>query len=117
MKTIGLLGGTAWISTIDYYRLINQMVARELGGCHSAQIVLKSIDYSGSKSNYGKDDKKVSSLLREELEKLAGLNPDCLIICNNTLHKYYDVIEDDLGLKIPLFHAVRLTADHVKGRN
>ena len=113
MKTIGLLGGTAWISTIDYYRLINQMVNERLGDFHSAQLILKSIDYHDFRTNYGKNDKKVCSLLKVELEKLISLQPDCLIICNNTLHKYLDLIKGKINLEIPLFHAVDLTADYL----
>ena len=67
MKTIGLLGGTSWLSTIDYYVTLNRMVAEKLGGFHSAQIILKSIDYHNIKSCYAKDWNKVAPLLEKEI--------------------------------------------------
>ncbi len=113
MKTIGLLGGTGWSSTIGYYKLLNELVAERLGGYHSAQILLKSIDYHDIMSNYGKDHEKVAELLKQELSELITLQPDCIIICCNSLHKYYDIIKKDLKTTIPVFHAVELVADHL----
>jgi aspartate racemase len=112
MKTIGLLGGTGWSSTIGYYKTLNEMVNQRLGGYHSAKIVLKSIDYHEIMSNYGKDHEKVAQLLQEELSGLIALNPDCLIICCNSLHKYYDIIKNRLHSSIPVMHAVDLVAHH-----
>ena len=74
MKTIGLLGGTGWSSTIGYYKLLNEMVNQRLGGYHSAKILLKSIDYQDIMSNYGKDHEKVAQLLQNELSGLIALN-------------------------------------------
>ena len=112
MKTIGLLGGTGWSSTIGYYTLLNEEVNAQLGGHHSAKILLKSIDYHDILSSYGKDHAKVAQLLKEELKGLLALNPDGFIICCNSLHKYFDLIKDDLNLKIPVFHALELMAQH-----
>jgi len=53
MKTIGLLGGTGWSSTIGYYKILNELVGKRLGGYHSAKIILKSIDYHDIMSSYG----------------------------------------------------------------
>ncbi|MCD6045301.1 MAG: aspartate racemase [Gammaproteobacteria bacterium] len=113
MKTIGLLGGTGWASTIGYYRLLNELVAERLGGYHSAKILLKSIDYHDIMSSYGKDHKKVAQLLKHELKELIALHPDCLMICCNTLHKYYETIKEEIRLSMPLFHAVELVAQHL----
>jgi aspartate racemase len=112
MKTIGLLGGTGWPSTIEYYTLLNKMVHARLGGNHSAKILLKSIDYHDLLSRYGKDPKELLPLLKVELMELIQLKPDCFMICCNTLHKYYDLLKHDLGLRVPMFHAVELTAKH-----
>ncbi len=114
MKTIGLLGGTSWISTITYYSQLNQMVHAQLGGFHSAKILLKSIDYHEIKNSYGKDDTRVAELLLNELSELISLRPDCVIICNNSLHKYYDLIKNRLSSQIPVMHAVELVTDYVK---
>ncbi len=113
MKTIGLLGGTGWSSTIGYYTLLNQLMHTRLGGHHSAKILLKSIDYHYLLSSYG-NDQKASQLLEEELAGLMALKPDCIIICCNTLHKYYDMIKDKLHSSIPVMHAVDLVAQHAK---
>src|ERR1700688_986512 len=117
MKTIGLLGGTSWSSTIDYYTLLNQLVHQRLGGFHSAKIILKSIDYHDISSNYGKDDAKIADLLLEELLDLISLNPDCILICCNSLHKFYDMIKAHVYTDIPVFHAVELVAEHSKKQN
>lgn len=114
LKTIGLLGGTGWSSTIGYYKILNEMVNQRLGGNHSAKILLKSIDYHDISSNYGKDDKMVARLLHQELLGLISLNPDCIMICCNTLHKFYDLIKDRLPSEIPVMHAVDLVAQHIK---
>jgi aspartate racemase len=113
MKTIGLLGGTGWSSTIGYYTLLNELVHQRLGGHHSAKILLKSIDYHDLWSSYG-DDQKASQLLREELAGLIALQPDCILICCNTLHKYYDKIKEQLDSDIPVMHAVDLVAEHAR---
>ena len=117
MKTIGLLGGTGWSSTIGYYTLLNEKVAQRLGGYHSAKIILKSIDYHDIMSTYGQDHAVTAGILKTELLELIKLNPDCIMICCNSLHKYYDMIKSDLNSKIPVFHAVDLVADHIKKQN
>lgn len=116
LKTIGLLGGTGWSSTIGYYKLLNELVARRLGGYHSAKILLKSIDYHDIHENYGKNHDMVASLLKTELQGLIALKPDCIIICCNSLHKYYDMISQDLSLSIPVMHAVHLVAENLKNK-
>jgi len=116
MKTIGLLGGTGWSSTIGYYSLLNTLVNERLGGYHSAKIILKSIDYHDIMSNYGKDPEKIADIVHQELIELSSLNPDCIIICCNSLHKYYDMVKYDLYFdpEIRVFHAVELVADYAK---
>lgn len=114
MKTIGLLGGTGWSSTIRYYTQINQEVNKRLGGFHSGEILLRSIDYHEIMSQYGKDHNYTSMILANRLKKLSNLEPDCIIICCNSLHKYYDLISKDLNLKTPIMHALELTAEEVK---
>jgi aspartate racemase len=114
MKTIGLLGGTGWSSTIDYYRMLNQLVNDRLGGYHSAKILLKSIDYHFIMSHYGKDHHQVADALYEELTGLIALKPDCILICCNSLHKYYDLIQERLNSSIPIIHALDLVAQYAQ---
>lgn len=113
MKTIGLLGGTGWSSTIGYYKLINEIVGSRLGGFHSAKILLKSIDYHEIMINYGKDDSAIANILKRELKEFLVLKPDCFIICCNSLHKYYDMIKSELDTNSKMFHAVELVADQL----
>ncbi len=117
MKTIGLLGWAPWASTITYYKLLNEMVNERLGGDHNARILLRSIDYHEIKSNYAKDHQHVADLVEEELQGLIALKPDCILICNNTLHKYYDIIKGRLASTIPVFHATELVAQELHQKN
>lgn len=117
MKTIGLLGGTGWSSTISYYTLLNQQVNARLGGDHSAKILLKSIDFHDIMSHFGKDNQKVEEALHDELLGLIAIQPDCIIICCNLLHKYYDLIEHCLESDIPVMHAIDLTAQQLQQKN
>ena len=117
MKTIGLLGGTSWSSTIEYYKLLNKLVNKHMGGHHSAKILLKSIDYHDIMTHYGKSHDIVAQLLKQEFSALAALKPDCILICCNSLHKYYDIIKSELGDDTPpVFHAVELVAEHLKSK-
>jgi aspartate racemase len=116
MKTIGLLGGTGWSSTIGYYKRLNELVHERLGGYHSAKIVLKSIDYHDIMSSYDKDPEKITDIFFDELLDMYSLLPDCIIICCNSLHKYYDELKCHIydSDHIPVFHAVELVAEHAK---
>ncbi len=113
MKTIGLLGGTSWPSTLDYYATLNRMVGEKLGGFHSAQIILKSIDYHDIKSCYGRDWSKVAPLLEKEIHAALALKPDIFLICNNTLHKALDELSIDFG-PVQLIHMVEETGKEAK---
>lgn len=117
MKTIGLLGGTGWSSTIGYYALLNTLVNERLGGYHSAKIILKSIDYHDIMSTYGENHEHTAALLKAELLELIALKPDCIMICCNSLHKYYDMIKDGIHSPIPVFHAVELVAQYARKNN
>ena len=114
MKTIGLLGGTSWPSTPLYYRHLNEKIAAALGGHHSAKIILYSIDYHPIKSLYPDGWNEISTFLRAELKRLDDMGPDCVLICNNTLHKGYDILVEQQkislqGLVIPLWWKQRNT--------
>jgi aspartate racemase len=123
MKTIGLLGGTSWPSTIEYYRILNELAQARLGGHHSARLLLSSIDYHEIKSRYYARWDEIPALLRTEIESFASLatgasagGPQCLVICNNTLHKAYDSFASELDLGMPVFHVVRETGAHAAAR-
>jgi len=111
MKMIGLLGGTSWPSTIEYYRYLNSNVAKTSGGFHSANLILRSIDYHSIKSKYGQNWDEIPSLLQQELAPLIATTPCCILICNNTLHRAYDEIEEVLSSSVPFIHMVKETAN------
>ncbi len=75
--------------------------------------MLKSIDYHDIRVNYGIDHDAVSQVLEKELLELIALKPDCIIICCNSLHKYYDMIKSKLASNIPIMQAIQLVADHL----
>jgi aspartate racemase len=104
MRLIGILGGTSWPSTISAYRMLNEAVQRRLTRDHSARIVLYSVDYGEMLGDWGQADR----LLLKELRKLLSFAPDCWMIANNTLHKFYDEIRGELPDAPPMFHAIDL---------
>jgi aspartate racemase len=112
MKTIGLLGGTSWPSTIEYYRILNELAQEKLCGFHSANLLLYSIDYHDIKNRYHEGWDEIPILLKNEIEKLVQMGPDCIMICNNTLHKAFDEIKAELNLRIPIFHIVEITGEY-----
>jgi aspartate racemase len=117
LKTIGLLGGTSWPSTIEYYRILNEFAQEMLGGFHSANLLLRSIDYHEIKSRYYDRWSEIPALLEQEIKAFVALGPDCLVICNNTLHKAFDVIEEELALPIPVIHIVKATGRAARSKN
>ncbi len=105
-RPIGILGGTSWPSTIEYYRQFNELAQTTLGGHHSADLLLRSIDYHPIKSLYGEAWEQIPSLLAKHLQELAACQPSCIVIANNTLHKAFDQIESELNLSVPVIHIV-----------
>ena len=109
MKTIGLLGGMSWESTIPYYRIINETVKSRLGGLHSAKIVLHSVDFHDIEQlqHAGKWE-EVGKVLAEAAASLERAGAELLVICTNTMHKVAPMIERVLS--IPLLHIADATA-------
>ena len=88
MKTIGLLGGMSWESTVTYYQIINEVVKKELGGLHSAKILLYSVDfYPIEKYQANGEWDKIADILSIEAKNLQKAAADFIVICANTTHK------------------------------
>ncbi|MDT8299453.1 MAG: aspartate/glutamate racemase family protein, partial [Spirochaetaceae bacterium] len=88
MKTIGLLGGMSWESTRGYYRLINEGIRERLGGLHSAEILMASVDFAPlSKAMEAADWTKIEAILSDRVRRLSGAGAEILLICTNTMHK------------------------------
>lgn len=113
MKTIGLLGGASWVSTVEYYRHINRKVNERLGKNHSAKIILSSIDYEEIKQYNYQNWQKIGDILMDEILRLDACGVDCILICNNTLHKAFDDIKHHLYTETPIFHIVDCAGEYV----
>ena len=116
MKTIGLLGGMSWESTVDYYRLINQGVKKNLGGLHSAKIVLYSVDFDAVEKMQGAGDwDGAAKLLINAAKNIQAAGADFLVICTNTMHKVAPQVE--ASIDIPLLHIADATAQALQQDN
>ena len=117
MKTIGLLGGMSWESSIIYYRLINEDVKARLGGLHSAKSVMYSVDFGTDIEPYmaAGDWATLDKKLVEAARHAEDGGADFILICTNTMHKAAGAIEKNV--KIPLLHIADATAEQVKAAN
>jgi aspartate racemase len=112
MKTIGLIGGMSWESTVPYYRAINEAVRTRLGGLHSAKLVLYSVDFEEIELLQRTDRWDVAGqVLGDAGRALAAAGADFLLICANTMHKVAPAVEAAAGL--PLLHVVDATAEAI----
>jgi len=110
MKTIGLLGGMSWESTVGYYRAINEGVKNALGGLHSAKIILHSVDFDPIEKLQHKGDwEGTAKILSEAALSVQAAGADFLLICTNTMHKVAPEIEK--AVQIPLLHIADATAE------
>ena len=115
MKTIGMIGGMSWESTVTYYRIINETIKRELGGFHSAKILLYSVDFDEIEKyqSSGEWDKS-ADLLSDAAERLEKAGADFIIICTNTMHKVAPQMSKHIS--IPIIHIAEATAEKLKER-
>jgi aspartate racemase len=110
MKTIGLLGGMSWESTVGYYRAINEGIKNSLGGLHSAKIAMYSVDFDPiEKLQHEGDWGGTARILSEAAQCVESAGADFLLICTNTMHKVASEIEK--AIKIPILHIADATAE------
>jgi aspartate racemase len=110
MKTIGLLGGMSWESTQSYYRAINEGVSDALGGLHSAQIVLLSVDFAPLETlQHAGDWRGVAQVLGEAARAVESAGADFLLICTNTMHRVAGEVQASVA--IPVLHIADATAE------
>ena len=115
MKRIGLLGGMSWESSAEYYRLINEATRDRLGGLHSADCLLRSVDFARvEKLQRSGDWNRAGALLAAEAMALETAGAELLVLCTNTMHKVADAITD--AIAIPFVHIADTTAQAVLGR-
>ncbi len=115
MKTLGLIGGTSWLSTIEYYRYINEYTASRLGSLHSAKLYMCSIDLAELVAMGDRNDwDGVLALFAHAAKNLERTGAEGLVICANTPHKIADGLQKQIG--IPLIHIADATAAAIKSR-
>ena len=113
MKTIGLIGGMSWESTVPYYRIINEEVGRRLGGLHSAKIVLYSVDFDEIEKCQSLGEwEKSGRILSGAAKALEAAGAELLLICTNTMHKVAPQIASMIS--IPIVHIADATADELE---
>ncbi len=109
LKTLGLIGGMSWESTVPYYRQINETVKAQLGGLHSARIILYSVDFAEVEQLQASGQwQAAGALLADVATKLEGAGADALVLCTNTMHKVAEAIT--AAVSIPLLHIADPTA-------
>lgn len=115
MKTIGLIGGTGWISTQEYYKQINERVNKKLGGLEFPRIVLYSINYGGIyECNQNEDREGVYQIIKTGAETLRDAKVDFMALCANTIHFTYDKLQEEFHL--PFIHIADATGLAIKAK-
>ncbi len=115
MKTIGLIGGMSWESSLEYYRILNQATRAQCGGLHSAKIIMFSVDFADLATLQHQGDwAEISDILVEAAQKLQMAGASMVLICANTMHRVADAIE--ARISIPLLHIADVTAAAVKAQ-
>ncbi len=112
MKTIGLLGGMSWESTVSYYRTINRVIGERLGGLHSARIVLFSVDFDEIEQMQREGRwTEAGTVLTDAARRLERAGAECVVVCANTMHKVAPEIAS--AVTIPLLHIADATATRI----
>lgn len=116
LKIIGMIGGTSWISTLEYYRNINEMINKELGGRNFAKCVIYSFNHAEIYAlNMLGDSKGVYNLLLDAAGKLELAGAECLVLCANSLHQFADELAGEVN--IPIINIADATANEINRRH
>jgi len=115
MKTIGLIGGMSWESSLEYYRIINETVKEKLGGFHSAKCLMYSVDFEEVEKlqRNGKWD-EATALMIDAAQRVKKGGADFVVICTNTMHKMAEEVQSSIN--IPLLHLADVTAERIKAQ-
>ena len=112
LKTIGLIGGMSWESTVTYYKIINETVKEKLGGLHSAKCILYSVDFQEIEECQANGNwEKSGEILGEAAYNLEKAGADFIVICTNTMHKVINQIKEKIS--IPILHIAEMTAEKI----
>ena len=113
MKILGLIGGISWVSTIDYYRNINEGINKGLGGLNFATCIIYSLNYADIKRNNDNNDWDATlKLIADAAMKLKNSGVEAIVLCANTMHLIADQLEEQIQL--PVIHIATATAEEIK---
>lgn len=113
MKKLGLIGGISWVSTIDYYRLINEGINEKLGGLNFAECIIYSFNYAEIKKNNDSNDwDNTLQMLSAAGRHLKNAGAAAIVLCANTMHLIADKLEEEIEL--PVIHIATATASEIK---
>lgn len=116
MKTIGLIGGLSWESSIEYYRIINEETRKRLGGLHSAECIMFSFDFAEIEDLQMKDDwDTATQRMIQAAQQIEQGGGECILICSNTMHKMAADVQN--AVDIPLIHIADATAEVIQAEN
>lgn len=116
MKTIGIIGGMSWESTIEYYRIINEMVNKELSDLHSAKMLIESYDFDEIEKHQSLGDwEELTGILINSAKKLEQSGADYIAIATNTMHLMADEVQKNIS--IPLIHIAQAAANYINENN
>ena len=103
MKTLGLIGGTTWLSTVEYYKYVNQLSNEKLGGANSSKLLLYSVDYGEIKNLIDSDNwQQIGEVLSKVAQQLENAGADCILLCSNLMHLVADAVQKEVT--IPVLH-------------
>jgi aspartate racemase len=111
MKTIGLIGGVSWVSTLDYYRIINSEVNKRLGAGNGAKMFISSLNYEEVIQLNKKDPEQLLGIVLDHARKIEKAGADCLLFGANTMHRFAKEVQ--AGLNIPLIHIAEETGKEI----
>jgi aspartate racemase len=112
MKTIGMIGGMSWESSVEYYKIVNEGIHQALGGVHSAKSVMVSVDFAEPDLWMKEGDwTKITNLMVQSAQQVESAGAEFLLICTNTMHKMAEEVQS--AIKIPLLHIADATAQPI----
>jgi len=115
LKTIGLIGGMSWESSLEYYRIINETIKLKLGGLHSAKCLMYSVDFEEIKELQHQEKwEELTDIMVTSAERLKSGGADFIVICTNTMHKMASDIENRVGIEV--LHIAEATGEEIIGK-
>jgi aspartate racemase len=116
MKTLGLIGGTSWVSTVDYYRYLNELTNERLGGANSARLLLYSVNFADFKAYFEAENfGRIREILLDTAKRLHTAGAEAIVLCSNTTHIAADFVQQ--SIPVPLIHIADATARAIVAEN